>query len=335
MDPEYDPSHKTSSITSTNSWDTVPSLTASSICDIDSPALHDQTTFDGKNTNPLFLFETYHLLCVIDYSFAGDGAGLSIPFEDLTQGPSNQKSFDQFLDNFFIDGKAPVFLQQSHGMTLPVEETPQQPAVLPQNTEPVPRDLLTEDEKRANHIASEQKRRNAIRTGFKEMTDIIPTLKNINNSKSTILFKAVEYIRHLDKRNRGLRDKLNALQVRLEVEGRMGGLIRHHARRNNSSSNSHYYNNDNHPTKKSRSSLPPEAVAALLAHKNQQKQLERLQEQLRYQQELLARHNIPTMDGSYISIPTDRSSRHSFVNNPHPSTWPSFSIPADEDFGRS
>ncbi|SAL98001.1 hypothetical protein [Absidia glauca] len=321
MDPEYDPSHKTSSITSTTSWDTVPSLTASSICDIDSPSLHDQTTFD-------------------DYTFTGDGAGLSIPFEDLAPGgPSNQKSFDQFLDNFFIDGKAPVFLQQSHDMTIntQVEEAPRRPATQPKATEPLPppRDLLTEDEKRANHIASEQKRRNAIRTGFKEMTDIIPTLKNINNSKSTILFKAVEYIRHLDKRNRGLRDKLNALQVRLEVEGRMGGLMRHHARRHNSTSNSHYYNNDSHPSKKSRSSLPPEAVAALLAHKNQQKQLERLQEQLRYQQELLARHNIPTMDGSYISIPTDRSSRHSIVNNPHPSTWPSFSIPADDDFGRS
>ncbi|OAD04423.1 helix-loop-helix DNA-binding domain-containing transcription factor, partial [Mucor lusitanicus CBS 277.49] len=68
------------------------------------------------------------------------------------------------------------------------------------------RDILTDDEKRVNHIASEQKRRNTIRLGFKELTDIIPTLKNINNSKSTILFKAVEYIKHLDKRNRGLRE---------------------------------------------------------------------------------------------------------------------------------
>ncbi|KAI8876543.1 hypothetical protein K501DRAFT_160622, partial [Backusella circina FSU 941] len=68
------------------------------------------------------------------------------------------------------------------------------------------KDLLSEDEKRLNHIASEQKRRNTIRSGFKELTEIIPTLKNINNSKSTILFKAVEYIKHLDRRNRGLRE---------------------------------------------------------------------------------------------------------------------------------
>ncbi|KAH8551810.1 hypothetical protein BGW37DRAFT_492448 [Umbelopsis sp. PMI_123] len=89
------------------------------------------------------------------------------------------------------------------------------------------KDLLTEEEKRANHIASEQKRRNTIRTGFKELTDIIPTLKNINNSKSTILFKAVEYIKYLERRNRGLRDRVGGLEVRVEVEGRMGNLMNH------------------------------------------------------------------------------------------------------------
>ncbi|KAJ2958089.1 hypothetical protein NQZ79_g6276 [Umbelopsis isabellina] len=89
------------------------------------------------------------------------------------------------------------------------------------------KELLTEEEKRANHIASEQKRRNTIRTGFKELTDIIPTLKNINNSKSTILFKAVEYIRYLERRNRGLRERVGGLEVRVEVEGRMGNLMSH------------------------------------------------------------------------------------------------------------
>ncbi|ORY96652.1 hypothetical protein BCR43DRAFT_439851, partial [Syncephalastrum racemosum] len=73
------------------------------------------------------------------------------------------------------------------------------------------RELLTEEEKRANHIASEQKRRSTIRNGFKDLTDLVPTLKNINNSKSTVLFKAVDFIRYLEKRNRGLRDKIHAL----------------------------------------------------------------------------------------------------------------------------
>ncbi|CAO3600751.1 unnamed protein product [Absidia cylindrospora] len=384
MDPEYNPSHKTSSITSTtstNSWDTVPSLTASSICDVDSPSLHDQPTFD-------------------DCPFVGDQLGFVMPFEDFATPNDNdvlndtdQKSFNQFLDNFFTDGRppaaltgkgkqptgpsnegAPIFLHQSHEITIPHtasmnKETPPKPLLSShhqhepklerldetttdddhkqeddasaetnadyQQQRPC-RDLLTEDEKRANHIASEQKRRNTIRTGFKEMTEIIPTLKNINNSKSTILFKAVEYIRHLDKRNRGLRDKLSSLQVRLEVEGRMGGFMRgpHHLLRRHS----HYYNEHQHKRSRSNSQsqgqqLPPEAVAALLAHKNQQKQLELLQEQLRYQQELLAKHNIST---AHMNSPRSTNNRHLSMDEraPPPSSpssnmYYSISIPTD------
>lgn len=396
MDPEYDPSHKTSSITSTtstNSWDTVPSLTASSICDVDSPSMKDQPTFD-------------------DCSFGGDQLGFVMPFEDFSTPHDNdvlndtdQKSFNHFLDNFFIDGRppsaptdnerllsgpsnvgAPVFLHQSHEITIPhsaamKKETQQRPLLSSQHhhapkLEPLDepttcatikedskkeddadgqdnasyqqqqqrpsRDLLTEDEKRANHIASEQKRRNTIRIGFKEMTDIIPTLKNINNSKSTILFKAVEYIRHLDKRNRGLRDKLSSLQLRLEVEGRMGGFMRgpHHLLRRHG----HYYNEHQHKRSRSNSQtqnqpLPPEAIAALLAHKNQQKQLELLQEQLRYQQELLAKHNIST---AHINSPRPSGSRHlsiddrstpsissPSINSPSSNMYYSISIPTD------
>ncbi|KAG0288359.1 hypothetical protein BGZ97_006843, partial [Linnemannia gamsii] len=76
------------------------------------------------------------------------------------------------------------------------------------------KELLTEEEKRANHIASEQKRRNTIRNGFKDMTDIIPDLKDVNSSKSTILFKAVDFIKHLERRNRLLQEKATQLESR-------------------------------------------------------------------------------------------------------------------------
>ncbi|CAG8606054.1 6689_t:CDS:2 [Ambispora gerdemannii] len=91
------------------------------------------------------------------------------------------------------------------------------------------KELLTEEEKRANHIASEQKRRNTIRAGFKELTDIIPTLKSVNNSKSTILFKAVDYIRYLERRNRNLKERANLLEMRVEMEMRSGRRIHHPA----------------------------------------------------------------------------------------------------------
>ncbi|KAF9937869.1 hypothetical protein BGZ67_000755 [Mortierella alpina] len=89
------------------------------------------------------------------------------------------------------------------------------------------KELLTEEEKRANHIASEQKRRNTIRNGFKDMTEIIPDLKDVNSSKSTILFKAVDFIKHLERRNRMLQEKANRLESRLmdqRNDGAGGGV---------------------------------------------------------------------------------------------------------------
>ncbi|KAF9088477.1 hypothetical protein BGX29_000274 [Mortierella sp. GBA35] len=85
------------------------------------------------------------------------------------------------------------------------------------------KELLTEEEKRANHIASEQKRRNTIRNGFKDMTDIIPDLKDVNSSKSTILFKAVDFIKHLENRNRVLQEKASQLESRLMNQRNHGG----------------------------------------------------------------------------------------------------------------
>ena len=121
------------------------------------------------------------------------------------------------------------------------------------------KELLTEEEKRNNHIASEQKRRSMIRSGFKDLTEIVPTLKNINNSKSTVLFKAVDYIKYLDKRNRNLREKIKNLEVRVEVEGRMGILSRPTATSSSSSSS----NNTAQPYYKSSSALAWIWIASL------------------------------------------------------------------------
>lgn len=71
--------------------------------------------------------------------------------------------------------------------------------------------ILNEVEKRANHTASEQKRRNAIRAALNDMTQIVPGLQEANINKSTILFKAAEYIHHLNRRNRRLRERIAEL----------------------------------------------------------------------------------------------------------------------------
>ncbi|KAF1825299.1 uncharacterized protein K489DRAFT_299442, partial [Dissoconium aciculare CBS 342.82] len=53
---------------------------------------------------------------------------------------------------------------------------------------------LTEEEKRQNHIASEKKRRDAIRAGFDSLCDIVPTMKGQGRSEAVVLGKTVEFV---------------------------------------------------------------------------------------------------------------------------------------------
>jgi hypothetical protein len=52
-----------------------------------------------------------------------------------------------------------------------------------------PHELLSEAEKKANHIASEQKRRQNIRVGFDQLVDIVPALSQSHRSEALILQK--------------------------------------------------------------------------------------------------------------------------------------------------
>ncbi|PBP25880.1 hypothetical protein BUE80_DR003132 [Diplocarpon rosae] len=54
---------------------------------------------------------------------------------------------------------------------------------------------LSEHEKKANHIASEQKRRQAIREGFDRLTELVPGLEGLGRSESVVLKKTVDYMR--------------------------------------------------------------------------------------------------------------------------------------------
>lgn len=56
---------------------------------------------------------------------------------------------------------------------------------------------LTDQEKKNNHIASEQKRRQAIREGFDEIADIVPGLKGQGRSEALVLEGATAHIRKL------------------------------------------------------------------------------------------------------------------------------------------
>ncbi|CAG8579706.1 10332_t:CDS:2 [Paraglomus brasilianum] len=90
-------------------------------------------------------------------------------------------------------------------------------------------ELLTEAEKKANHIASEQKRRQNIRLGFDQLVEIVPTLSQCHRSEALILQKCeyevgnvrtieiltVEYIQQLLIQKNDLKDRVKSLQQTL------------------------------------------------------------------------------------------------------------------------
>ncbi|KAJ3276721.1 hypothetical protein HDV01_002774 [Terramyces sp. JEL0728] len=90
---------------------------------------------------------------------------------------------------------------------------------------PARRDLLTEDEKRVNHVVSEQRRRKLIREGFQVLVDLTPSLSNSppvssgpgntggGHSKSTILFKAADYISELKAQVENLTSQLHGVPI--------------------------------------------------------------------------------------------------------------------------
>ncbi|KAI9597982.1 Myc-type, basic helix-loop-helix domain-containing protein, partial [Syncephalis fuscata] len=76
-------------------------------------------------------------------------------------------------------------------------------------------ELLTDSEKKANHIASEQKRRQNIRVGFASLTTMVPTLSQCSRSEALILQKSVEYIRQLVQQRRDMAQRIHELRNKL------------------------------------------------------------------------------------------------------------------------
>ncbi|KAI7908277.1 uncharacterized protein BX663DRAFT_528738 [Cokeromyces recurvatus] len=78
-----------------------------------------------------------------------------------------------------------------------------------------PHELLTEAEKKANHIASEKKRRQNIRLGFDQLIEIVPSLTQGNRSEAFILQKSVDHIKQLIDAKNDLKTQIRNLQTML------------------------------------------------------------------------------------------------------------------------
>lgn len=74
------------------------------------------------------------------------------------------------------------------------------------------RENLTEDQKRENHIRSEQKRRTLIREGFEDLGELVPGLKGGGFSKSAVLVMAADWMEDLLRGNEVLRARLEQME---------------------------------------------------------------------------------------------------------------------------
>ncbi|KAI5296700.1 hypothetical protein KEM55_005728, partial [Ascosphaera atra] len=70
------------------------------------------------------------------------------------------------------------------------------------------RENLSEEQKRANHILSEQKRRDMIKKGFEDLCTLVPELHGGGFSKSMMLMQAADWLEELLRGNMLLKERL-------------------------------------------------------------------------------------------------------------------------------
>jgi hypothetical protein len=75
---------------------------------------------------------------------------------------------------------------------------------------------LSEEKKKSNHIASEQRRRQNIRDGFNQLVEIVPSLTNSQKSEAIILQKTAEYLEQLQQQQRELQLRMDNAKLSLQ-----------------------------------------------------------------------------------------------------------------------
>ncbi|POS70624.1 hypothetical protein DHEL01_v210980 [Diaporthe helianthi] len=91
-------------------------------------------------------------------------------------------------------------------MSSPDKSSPRRDSANGQEEKP----RLTEEQKRQNHISSEQKRRQAIRDGFDKMASIVPGLEGQGRSEGHVLNVSVQFIVERIQERRQLIEQIEA-----------------------------------------------------------------------------------------------------------------------------
>ncbi|CEG63915.1 Putative Heteromeric Ino2p/Ino4p transcription factor [Rhizopus microsporus] len=124
--------------------------------------------------------------------------------------PAEHNLFESFLNKFERQLEPPSTKKATKKRATPYEK-----GTKTGRARKAPHELLSEEQKKANHIASEQKRRANIRIGFEQLVHVVPALDTTHRSEAIILQKSVEYIKRLIDDKNKLKDKVRQLQLTL------------------------------------------------------------------------------------------------------------------------
>lgn len=75
---------------------------------------------------------------------------------------------------------------------------------------PAQKQRLSAEQKKQNHIESERKRREAIRTGFEKLSEIVPDSKGKASSEGVVLGNALNHIKTLQAKKEELRKEAHS-----------------------------------------------------------------------------------------------------------------------------
>ena len=85
------------------------------------------------------------------------------------------------------------------------------PKSRPSSAKPT-RQHLTDEQKKTNHIISEQKRRDLIKQGYEGIREMVPALKDVKHSKGAMLEAAADWLEEIVKCNKDLKRQLASMK---------------------------------------------------------------------------------------------------------------------------
>lgn len=117
------------------------------------------------------------------------------------------------VEGFNMDSATNRSTKRARGVHVTKEiTTPSRGRTSPPSSSKAPRENLTEEQKRSNHIQSEQKRRNLIKQGFEDLNRTVPDLRSGGLSKSAMLHEAAKFMKELQDGNVMLRARIDAVE---------------------------------------------------------------------------------------------------------------------------